>query len=261
MKGYYLSLTAFLLMLLVSSGTALANDNRVLKVGIEDIEYYPHLSIGYRESSFAEIVLKRFFKEQGYKVVFVPLPVKRFNNWFLTGDVDFKYPDNSVWRQDEKHDTDITYSLPSVSGVIRTKENRGKPFSEIRNVGTILGFFPQMWYDKIKTGEMELLEESNPRTVVKLPIKGLVDAIGIDFSVVHYYLGELGLQNKLLMDPCLPNTRVGFSLSTINKQEIIFELNQFIASHQDFIQAVKEETGIIDDPIAYSRSQLEEPRP
>ncbi|XOV77523.1 MAG: hypothetical protein ACFHVJ_11230 [Aestuariibacter sp.] len=253
------SACAFLLIFLLSDSVS-ARENRTLKVGIEDIDYYPHLSIGYKDNSFAQVVLERFFREQGYDVVFVPLPVKRFNDWFLTKEVDFKYPDNPVWRMDEKHGTDITYSLPlvhSVAGVIRTRENLGKPLSQIRHVATMLVFFPQLWVEYIQRGEMELLEESNPRTIVQLPLKGLVDAIEIDFSVVNFYLGELGQQNQLLMDASLPNERIGFSLSTIDEKEIIKAFDKFITDNQTFLQTLKEEIGIIDDPIAYSKHQLE----
>lgn len=256
--GFTAIVLAILFSLFCTEG--LADDKETLKVGIEDIDYFPHLSIGYKENSFAQIVLERFFKEQGYRVIFVPLPVKRFNDWFLTRDVDFKYPDNPVWRSDEKHGIRIVYSQPlvhSVAGVIRTRSNLGKPFEQIRLVGTMLGFYPQMWYEQIQKGEIELFEETNPRTVVQLPLKGLVDAIGIDYSVINYYLKEIGRQGELLMDPSLPHTRIGFSLSTIEQQDIIHQFDLFISDNQTWLHALKKEMSIIEDPVAYTRAQMQ----
>lgn len=232
---------------------------KTVKVGVEDIDYFPHLSFGYHENSYAQQVLTKFFAEQGIKVVFVPLPVKRFNDWFLTKEVDFKYPDNPVWRSNEKHGIDIHYSTPltySISGVIRTKENLGKPFDQIHLVGTLVGFFPQLWSEHIRVGKVAILEESTPKTVVQLPLKGLVDAIGLDYSVVNFHLGQLQQQGQLLMDPSLPTTKVGFSLSTIDQVATLEAFNRFIADNAQFLQALQKDLGMIADPIAFTQQQI-----
>lgn len=254
--AYWKIWTLFLLLsVLLRSASA-----DVLRVGIEDIDYYPHIAYGYHNDSYAQLVLERFFKEQGHEVVFVPLSVKRFNDSFLTKEVDFKYPDNAVWRTEEKHGIAITYSDPlitSVSGVIRTKENLGKPATSIKQVATLIGFFPQRWHKEIKAGEVELLEESNPRTVVQLTVNGLVDAIGLDYSVVNHYLGQVGQKGRLLMDPSLPYSRNGLSLSTIERTDVIEALNQFLHENKAYLEQLKKEKGIIHDPIAYTQSQLQ----
>lgn len=250
----------FLILLLSCLATVHADTTkRKFKVGIEDVDYYPHFAFGHQDTSFAQEVLNRFFASHNYEVEYILLPVKRFNEWMQSKNVDFKYPDNPVWRLGDEERVNVRYSrgvISSHAGSVVTIEKLGMNKQQVKIVGTLAGFYPYLWQNQIQVGETKLVEENTPFSLVKLPLNGLVDVIDIDYSVIQHNLNKIGRSGQLVMDPNLPNRSVSYHLSTLHHPSVIKEFNQFLIDNKEFIAAVKMKFNIIDDPIAHSKNLL-----
>ena len=225
---------------------------RSYRIGVENIDYYPHFAFGYRDNSFAKEVLECFFNSQNLTVTFVPLPLKRFNQWYIENNIDFKYPDNEDWRRDETVKLPVIYSTEVIkltAGATVPFKLMGRPRNQIKRLGTVLGFHPTMWSDRIESKQTIMLSDPNVLSVVKMNINGIVDVINLDYSVIHYHLKQMKRPKALIMDSTLPHRAYGFHLSTLKHPQIISQFNHFYQQNQTFIEAMKHKYQIIDDPF------------
>lgn len=224
-------------------------------IGVENIDYYPHYAFGHRSASFAKTILKAFFEEENISITFIPLPLKRFNRWYEEDKIDFKYPDNPEWRADEAVLFDIVYSKPvviSMAGSVVHKDNTDFELVDIKRLGTIAGFYPTLWIERIKAQKTQLVEDNNVVLVVKSVLHRMVDAINLDYSVVNYHLGNMNRRKHLVLSSRLPYNETPFHLSSIEHPELILRFNDFLKNNKEFIATAKRQFGIIDNPFDLS---------
>ena len=225
---------------------------QVYRIGVEDLDYYPHYAFGYRDDSFAKALFEDFFHSEQLEVQFIPLPLKRFNQWLLEQDIDFKYPDNPVWRQNESNPLPVIYSeqvIELLAGTIVPIDKVGMKRNNIHRVGTILGFHPTLWMDRIAKQQTQVLTDPNVVSVIKMPLNGLVDAIDMDYSVVHFHLQAMNHTKALVVDKSLPHHKIGYYFSTLKYPELIARFNQYQKDNQVFIQQLKIKYDIIETPF------------
>ncbi len=172
-------------------------------IGVEDISYYPLYDFAQKpyKESFTKELLSAFFRHHGYQFKFVPLPLKRFDKWYTEDAIDFKFPDNIRWRSEQSKNLNIIYSQPVIhliAGSYVLKKNNNSEFESMTSLGTILGFFPTLWYDRIKSGAVELVEVTSPYSIIKHLLRGNVDVTNIDKNVINYNLKLLGKKITIL---------------------------------------------------------------
>ncbi len=187
-----------IVILIFLSFIALANNKSQYTIGVEDIDYYPQYAFTHKKSSFIKELLETFFTQEKISIKFVPLPLKRFNQWYSKDKIDFKYPDNKIWRVGDTNSLDITYSesvVKLMAGTVILSKNKHFKVDDIKRLGTIAGFYSALWIDRIKTGKTQQIEDGNVLSVVKLATHGMVDAINLDYSVINFQLEQLK-QNK-----------------------------------------------------------------
>jgi hypothetical protein len=244
-------LLSFIALLLCSSHLH-ANQDKVYKIGVENIDYYPHYAFGHHKNSFIKELLESFFKSNNIKYEFVPLPLKRFNQWYLKDSIDFKYPDNAMWRTGESKSLPIIYSssvIKSTAGSVVLNTNLSRKRDQIERLGTITRFSPVLWQDKVDDNKVKVLNDSAVLSVIKMAIHGLVDVINLDYSVVNYHLNNLNKNKQLLMNPNLANQKINFHLSTIKHKKIILKFNDFLKSNKKLVENLKDKYQIIEDPF------------
>ncbi|MFT4928428.1 MAG: polar amino acid transport system substrate-binding protein [Phenylobacterium sp.] len=242
----------FVSLLLLNPTLSYATDKMAYRIGIEDIDYYPHFAFGYKKSSFAKELLERFFQSVNADVTYVSLPLKRFNLWYASDKLDFKYPDNRGWRQDEPEKLPIIYSdeiVQLTAGTTVLVDKLGKKRDNIQRLSTILGFYPTLWVDRVKSKQTIIVSDPSVMSVIKMNINGFVDATNLDYSVIHHQLQKLGKTKVMLMDKSLPHMTYGFHLSTIKHPQMIKQFNRFYKNNPLFIQQLKTKYQIIDDPF------------
>lgn len=241
-----------LLLLLLHQSFGYADDTLVYRIGVENTDYYPHFSFNDNRDTFTREIFEVFFHAQQAKVVFVTLPLKRFNQWYLKDNIDFKYPDNRDWRQDEATKLPITYSTRVVqlmAGTSVPAKKLGIERQQIKRLGTILGFYPTLWIDRVRSGKTVIIDDPNVLSVIKMSLGGLVDGTNLEYSVINHHLQKLGRPKALLMDKHLPHILFGFHFSTIRHPEMIEKFNHFYENNRLLIEKLKVKYQIIENPF------------
>jgi len=222
-------------------------------IGVEAIEYYPLYDFslaGNSKNSFVKELLSRFFDEKKYEYRFQPLPLKRFNMWYIEENIDFKFPDNTLWRNNETNKLAITYSDDVIrleAGTYVLLENLCLKRNEVKILGTILGFYPTLWSDLIGTGQVKLFESNSPFSLVKHLLHGNVDALNLDGNVIRYQLKALNKQGRAVLNTELPHVSHAYHLSSIQYPEIIQQFNTFLTKNKVWIKALKDKYDIDED--------------
>lgn len=212
-----------------------------LVIGVEAIDYYPvYKSDGAKYEGYARDLLDAFASKAGHQFTYKPLPVARLMNDYLTGDsLDLKFPDNAMWAGDMRKGKSIAYSQAALTvqeGVMVLPENKGKPVSAIKTLGTMRGFTPYPYLDFINKKSMTLAENNSFDALIKTAVTKHVDGIYITSLVGDYYLNEvLKTPNALVFDESLPSTKSGFSLSSIKHPEVVKKFDEFMTKEKELI--------------------------
>jgi len=228
-------------------------------IGVENLSYYPLYDFSEQElerDSFSKELLSAFFSHHGYQFKFVALPLKRFNKWYIEEAIDFKFPDNVRWRTAQLSELNVTYSqavLHLTAGSYVLNKNKSLPRKAIKRLGTILGFTPTLWYDRVEDETIELIEEDSSFSLIKHLLHGNVEAINIDKNVINYNLQLLNQQeDDIVLNKHIKYERYAFHFSTILYPEIISEFDAFLESHRQLVTEMKIKYGIVESTEKYS---------
>lgn len=219
-----------------------------LVIGVEDISYYPYFDYTSSQTSFSKLVLDKFAADSGHSITYVRLPIKQFSKWLYESNVDFKFPDNRRWQDATESDSHATYfSDPLLfmrAGTIVLKQNQDKPKVYFKYLGMITGFYPTLWMDEIAKNEVNLLDDTSAKVLVKQLVNGIVDGIDIDIAVAEHYLKELQIDQQVAYSSQLQQQVFSHHLSTLKYPEIISQFNQWLANNQDFVARTKKQLSI-----------------
>ena len=222
-------------------------------IGVEDVSYYPFYDFSAKQSnqkSFSKELLSTFFQQHGYKFKFVPLPVKRFDKWFAEENIDFKFPDNVRWRSAESRRLNTLYSTPILyltTGSFVLKKNKHVPEQAIKRLGTLYGFYPTLWVERVRNNSIEIVESKSTFSLVKHLLHGNLDAINIEKNVIDHVLKGMGREkDEIVLNLQAKHERYAFHFSTILHPEILQEFNEFLNTHSKQIAELKRKYGIIE---------------
>ena len=227
--------------------SALQAAKKELVIGVENLNYYPYYDFsGKQYSGFFKELMERFGKAKGYQILFKPLPVKRLYSELLeSGQIDFKFPDNPHWGGEYKKGKTVLYSdgvVLFIDGVLVRPENREKDIGTIRRLGTIAGFTPWTFMDRIKKGTVENVEVRTMPALLKTTMAGRIDGAYVNISVARYILEDvLGKKGKLLWNPNLPYDKAYYNLSTLHYPEILDEFNAFLREEKAMVKALEKQ--------------------
>jgi len=236
-------LAAVVLCILIASPVPPARADTFV-IGVEDTEYLPHYAVengDYR--GFGREVLDAFFAARGDTIIYRPLPVERLYRTFLTGEVDFKYPDNPDWKAKLKKDHTVRYSVTVVDvvdGVSVPPRALARGTDSIRSLATVRGFTPGAWQSRIDLGRVVLRESDSFRGVVEQAIIGRVDGAFANIDVVQHMLNEvLNKPGTLVFDPDLPFERSRYHLSTLKHAAVLADFDAWLRREAAFLTVLK----------------------
>lgn len=236
-----------MLAALLAGGTAVAAE-RELVVGVEEVEYYPVYAL--RDGEFigaAREIIDRFAKDCGFRVVYRPLPVKRLFAELMSGGLDLKFPDNRNWAVDLKQGRKVTYSKPVmayVDGVMVRPGNHGRGVDGVRTLGTVSGFTPFAWRDRIKAGQVVLKQNPRMELLLRQAVVGLVDGAYASVAVANHVLtGPLDMPGALMFDASLPHSRDSYMVSTTTRPELVAEFNSWLTANAAVVKLIKDRYG------------------
>jgi len=240
-----LYLISLILTVFLSQEVVSAPQKKEFIIGVEAVNYYPLISFSVNDDtkeSYTKELLSHFFESKNYAYRFLPLPIKRFDKWYVEENIDFKYPDNPRWRTKADQLLKIVFSEPTIkliAGSYVLPKNKLLTRSEIKKIGTILGFIPTLWLDEVASGEVNLIEESSPLGIVKHLLYGNIDATNIDANVIRHNLALLGQSNEIILNQKIKHQVFSYQLSTMKYPHIIEEFNDFMKNNKQFIDMIK----------------------
>jgi hypothetical protein len=213
------------------------------------LSYYPLFDTQNPSPTFTTELFDEFSRQFQYQFKFLPLPVKRFYNWPQQAEIDFKYPDNSNWLVAPALKESLLYSDSSVKLVTGTITAKNKAFGkpeDFKVLGTLLGFYPQLWLEQINSGKVRLYENPSTLVLIQQLLHGHVDGLDLEPSVVAHHLSLLGRNGELELNKAFAYSVYDFKLSTSKHPEVIKNFNQFLRNNQEFIQQLKDKYQILD---------------
>lgn len=250
MRNTIKKLACFVLLLCAFTTSALSNEEKVYRVGLEDVDYYPMFTkIDERsKTSFLVDVMELFAERNGLKFEYIHLPVTRFDEWYQQDDIDFRIPDSPIWSVK-------TDNLVFSQGIIKLradtvvlKQDESKPLSSLKVLGSLYGFVPgPHWRDHISAGRTKFIYESSMSVLVRMLKKGMIDGLDVSIFVVHHYAKHLGYKPEdFVASSQAPSTHFSYQLSTMSYPEIIKDFDAFLVASQNEISMLKQRKNIFD---------------
>jgi polar amino acid transport system substrate-binding protein len=219
-----------------------------LEVGVEDLPYLPFYSVDrgqYR--GYARELLDAFATARSHRIHYRPLPVERLYRELFDGGIDFKFPDNPDWRHELKQGRSLHYSraiAPFMDGVMVLPQ-KIKTQSRPLKIGTIRGFTPWPLLELIEQGDMLVSENNSIPGLLRQCLAGRLDGVFINADVARFHLANvLRRDDALTLDESLPHARSAYNVSTINRPDIIEELDGWLAENQELVTALRTKWGI-----------------
>lgn len=245
MRGTLQALSASFLL---ASGL-LAAGEQTFVLGVENQDYLPVSNFRQGEyEGFARELFDAFARDRGYRFEYRPLPVPRLYASFFQGQLDFKFPDNSRWKEELRSGHGIVYSdavMVSVDGVSVLPARRGAAADSIRVLGTMAGFTPWPWLERARAGKVALSENAGFSALVRQTLAGRIDGAYASVAVVNYQLDRVfGMPGALVFDPSLPHSRDTYHLSSIGHPEIVREFNAWLKNNRAAVEALKQRHGV-----------------
>ncbi|MFT4764885.1 MAG: polar amino acid transport system substrate-binding protein [Oleispira sp.] len=235
--------TSALFAALICANNIAHADNLI--IGVENIDYFPIYQYSKGQyAGAASDILNKFAQLNNHTLAYRSYPITRLNKYYMNGKVDFRFPDNSYWAQEQKKGYDIKYSTPVIDfidGVMVTPANKGKGISKLKRLGLVRGFTAWDYFDVVKDGSVEITEANNLDSLIKLASNNRNDGAYFNIDVATYYLNNtLEAPGSLVFDPELPHTKSSYSLSSYKYPQIIEQFNQFLIEQADWIKTVKQ---------------------
>lgn len=220
-------------------------------IGVETISYAPYYSLINGEyTGFIPDLFNHFAKQNNLSFVYKPLPIKRLHKQYLSGHLDFLYPDNFSWIVEQKQGVPIYYSHPVVTvidGLMVKPEIKGKLLGSLKSLGTISGYTTPSYEALINSGQVNLVEVNQFQNLLKMVLNSRLDAAYVSINPATYQMREtFNNEQVLVFDNSLPFDHSQHCLSSIKHKKVLKQLNNFLSNNQDFIKTLKNKYGIRD---------------
>ncbi|MDF2096193.1 substrate-binding periplasmic protein [Aquibaculum arenosum] len=218
-----------------------------LIVGVEELNYLP--AYGRDENGeyagFGRAILDAFAEDHGYDLVYRPLPITRLYSGLLSGSIDLKYPDNPRWAEDRKAGRTIAYSAPAMTYIDGNLVTEARDGHDVELIGTVLGFTPWAWLDRIEDDSLQLIESTDLVPVLRQLFAGRIDAAYANVAVAKHVAAENGLPaDQLVFRDDLPYDRGTYHLSTTKHPELIAQFDHWLEDNAERVEAMREDYGV-----------------
>jgi polar amino acid transport system substrate-binding protein len=244
MKKQLLTITAALAL----SMNAFGED---FVIGVEDMKYYPIYDNEAGEyKGYARDLLDQFAKDSGHTFKYSVLPINRLFKALTAGQVDFKFPDNEHWQTDAKKGFNVVYTnglFTNIDGLHVLPAKAGKGFESIKVIGTILGFTPWPYFDKIQAGQVKVTQNTSADGLINQGMIERVDGVYLSVYVIDYALKQAKKDGALVFDKTLPYSKDDYKLSTTKYAKVAEDFNTWLAKNQELIVSLKTKYGIEKD--------------
>lgn len=224
---------------------ALARD---VVVGVEAIDYSP--VYGVRDGRFlgaAREILDAFAAARGHRLTFQPLPVKRLYAELNHGGIDLKFPDSPDWQPALRQGRATAFSKPVIhyiDGTIVRADAVSAGIETVHSLGTIAGFTPFAWGERLKSGSVELKENSTFDQLLRQVQTRRIDGAYGNVAVALNAADAIpGLAGALAFAPKLPHVADSYRVSSVKAPELVAEFDEWLAANGKLVAEIIARTG------------------
>ncbi len=247
MCWYRLALPILFILSALTPGLA---RGETLTIGVEDEPYYPiYQPEGDNYTGAGPEILNTFAKAAGHTIVYQRYPVSRLYRSLITGEVDYKFPDNQKWAQETKAGVTVVYSDPIITYIDGSNMIPARQRDDLVNLhilGLPLGFTPWEYKDLIAQKKVSVAENPSFDGLIQQALAGRIDAIYASVSVVAYHVKQLHLPGALVFNAHLPYTKDSYRLSSIKHPEVIAQFNKWLSENAGTVAEIKTRYGAED---------------
>jgi ABC-type amino acid transport substrate-binding protein len=226
-------------------GSAAAGLPDPIVIGVENVSYLPLSALAEDGTyvGYARDLLDAFAADAGLTLDYRPMPVPRLYASLAAGRIDAKFPDNPDWNAGFREPFAFHYSEPVVdvldASVVPAGREDISP-DAVTTLGTVTGFSPWPWLDRVEAGTLTLVENADFGALVRQVLAGRVDAAYASIAVVNRVLDEdLGRPGALVMAPGLPHDFGQYRLSTIAHPALVARFDAWMEANADTVAALK----------------------
>lgn len=220
-----------------------------IRVGVELQHYPPYSNVqNYEYRGYARDLLDAFATEHDYRFVYIPLPVKRLFDDFLSGRLDLKFPDHPQWNAEQRAGLTIHYSQPAafyVDGILVKPEHLGQGKARIQRLGTQNGFTPGPYLADIRTERFKLIQTNQIDSLLRMALLDRVDGVYLSPQVAAYHLRKMRLPaDALVFDSQLAHVKEHYHLSSIHQAQLIHEFDHFLEKRVELVTEIRLRHGL-----------------
>jgi hypothetical protein len=169
--------------------------------------------------------------------------LKRRDALFVSGKLDFIFPDNPNWVADLKKRVTVSYApmLEFTDGVLVNPNSLGKGLSHLKVLGIPLGFTPYPYQQLMTTGVLRVEESLQYDTLYQKLIAKRIDGAYMNTRIARYYWSKIRKEEEapVVYDPDLPHASGYWYLSSIKYGRVIDEFKRYLSTHQAEIDELK----------------------
>ncbi len=227
---------------------AMADDRPEYVIGVEELDYYPAYAV--QDGAYvgaAREIFDAFAADAGIAFRYQPLPVNRLYADLTGGGIDFKFPDNPHWNPTAKAGSEVAYSAPVIAyidGVMVRPARKGREADALATLGTVTGFTPFSWLDRIEDGRVRLSENAQMRPLLRQVMTDRIDGAYVNVAVAsHLLAADFGDAGALVFDADLPHSRDAYRLSAVRHPDLIARFNAWLAANGARVAEIKARYG------------------
>lgn len=232
---------------LANSHTSYADSTQVKEyvIGVEDYVKFPfqYNEDGEYKGNYRKI-FDAFAKSQNIKFIYKPLKIKNLYKELFDKTIDFKFPDNKIWRSEQKQAYKMFYSQAIthyLDGIFVKIENLNKEFKTLKRVGVIDDIILQILDKKSKDGTLDIIKAKSCAELLVMLQFSEIDGIFCNYDVMNHLLKESTLENKVVLNTHLPLIDSYLHMSTLSYPEILQKLDSWILENRNFIEKLTHE--------------------
>lgn len=234
------SLVRFAVIILISLQFVLVKkaDSKTFIIGIEDLNSPPlqWIENGELKGVYREL-LDSFAQHKEYTFIYETLPVGGLFNALISGEVDFKVPDDPKWMGSLKRDKKLVYSHALVDfteGVMVKPSNLSK---ELKVISSDNGVDNKHLFD---LGTVTMFNTFTLEAAIRMVLKSRTDGVYTNVFAAQYYLKKhYNKTNSLVFDPSLPHHTGSYYMSTANHPQVIEEFNNYLVQQRELVDKIK----------------------
>lgn len=222
-------------------------------IGVDNLHNFP---LYYTDEQgefkgFYRNIFDKFAKDSGIKVEYKPMTINQLFQALYNKEIDFKFPDNPVWRASDKRSYDVVYSnhiYPFLEGMFVLKDNIGKGLKDINKIGIIGNVAPWYIHHPLEINKMKAKKGLDCNYLMNKLLSQKLDAVICNYAVAKLAMKELDAQSKIYFDVSLPFINDYFYISTISKPEIVKKFDLWLDRNEEFLQSEAEnlQSAILD---------------